>query len=104
MTEGLPFIDSVTPDSTDITPGQTVTITISGNWPTPSWSHSRIVIKQEGTTVVVKYMGEKQPGIALQVLKPFQDRVMVTIDRPGTWILIVEGRSGSHKINLVSKK
>ena len=64
-----PFVKNVDHDK-EVSRNISVRITLSADWPTPSWSHERtdIDIDESSSTVTISYLGSRRPGVAMQAL------------------------------------
>jgi hypothetical protein len=68
-------------------------LVIRGNWPTPNWEHVDTEIEIEENHMEVSYLGKSRGGIAMQVLKPFEDRIELVFPHSGQWTVSVRGRA-----------
>jgi hypothetical protein len=74
---------------------------IRGNWPTPNWEHVRTEITTEGDTMEVEYLGKSRGGLAMQVLKPFEDRIELVFPHIAEWTVVVRGRGQKLESKIV---
>lgn len=73
-------------------------IVLQGQWPTPAWDHVDTVIdvNEEKQQISISYLGKAGSGMAIQVIDPFEDTVMVNIPHAGNWTIKFKGRSGDQ--------
>lgn len=76
--------------------GTDVTVTVSGNLPTPAWEITDVEVKKDAGHVTITIWGvlkDDRPGI--QVLQPFSRAVPVEGLEPGNWTIEVVGHGGT---------
>lgn len=89
-----PFIIKVNHDR-EIPKDTLFTISLDGEWPTPSWTHENtsIDLNNDENIATISYLGTRRPGVAMQVIKSFTVDFDLKLPTKAKWKIIVKGRS-----------
>ena len=70
-------------------------VSLEADWPTPSWDHenTEIIFERDKKKVMISYLGDRRPGVALQALKSFQVQFEINFPEKGEWLLVIQGKS-----------
>ena len=81
--------------SVDWKANDSLKITISGHWPTPSWKliEAKHEIDMNSREIKIHIIGETSGGLALQMLQPFSKALELKLPDYSNWTLIVKGKS-----------
>lgn len=93
VTEGLVYVHNVVLNER-LAHGQPLAIHVEGDLPDAAWQFLKLAVQRQHMTITVRALGTRDTAaMAIQVLKPFKADTTVTDLRPGTYRVVVQGRS-----------